>query len=101
MSAASAISTNAISGTKRPSSCFRISLSPHARLFRLHVVFEILILSPALYCRGRNLLHYFTRKRLAQTVLQRLLENDGVASDFHHVTVEYRVVLPQKISFIQ
>src|SRR5208282_209995 len=104
MSAAAALGTNASSGIKRPSSCFRISLSPHARPFRLHVfprksVFEVFSL-PALHCRSRNLLHYFPRKGLAQPVLQGFLENDGVARDSHHVTVEHRIVLPQKIRFI-
>src|ERR1039458_7124627 len=100
MSAAAAIGTNASSGTKRPSSCFRISLSPHARPIRLHVFLQSL-LSPGLHRRSGNLLHYFPRKGLAQPVLQCFLENDGVARDLHHVTVEHRVVFPQKISFIQ
>src|SRR6266853_2180215 len=59
------------------------------------------IVSPGLHCRSRNLLHYFQRKALAQPVLQCFLENDGVTRDFHHVTVEHRIVFPQKISFIQ
>ena len=33
--------------------------------------------------------------------MQCFLENDGVARNFHHVTVEHRIVFPQKISFIQ
>src|SRR3979490_634175 len=57
--------------------------------------------SPVLYGRGRTLLYHFTRKRLAQTVLQRLLENYGVARYLHNVTIENGVVLPQKISLVQ
>src|SRR5208282_3435706 len=103
--AAIVITTNASSGTKRPSSCFRISLSPHARPFRLHVFprtrfFEVFVVSRGLNRRSRNLLHYFPRKRLAHPVLQCFPENDGVARDFHHVTVKHRIVLPQKISLI-
>src|SRR6266851_1443361 len=59
------------------------------------------IVSPGLHCRSRNLLRYFPRKGLAQPVLQCFLKNDGVTRDFHHVTVEHRVVFAQKISFIQ
>src|SRR5262252_5919412 len=35
---------------------------------------------------------------LAQLVLHRLLEHNGIARDPHHEAVEYRIVFPQEIS---
>src|SRR5208283_1849155 len=99
MSAAEAIITNASSGTIRPSSCFRISLSPHARPLRLHVYRQSRF--SGLHRRRCNLLHYFPCERLSQPVLHRLLEHDRVAGDLHDVAVKYRIVLVQKIRFIQ
>src|SRR5271157_3142496 len=82
-----------------PAVAFAFPYLPMRGRFRLHVLLRSLW-APGLDCRSRNLLHYFPRKGLAQPVLQCFLENDGVPRDFHHVTVEHRVVFPQKISFI-
>src|SRR5262249_39090199 len=40
----------------------------------------------------------FMRGCLAQLVLHRLLEHNGIARDPHHEAVEYRIVFPQEIS---
>src|ERR1700674_5435535 len=105
MSAASAISTNASSVKKSPRSAFRFPHSPMRGRFASMCFLERIssksIVSPGLHCRSRNLLYYFPSKALAQPVLQCFLENDGVAGDFHHITVEHRIVFPQKIRFIQ
>src|ERR1700739_2161471 len=101
MSAAAAISTNASSATIAPNSCFRISLSPHVRPFRLHVFRRTVCSLPGLHGRSRNLLHYFARDLFPQPVLQRFLEHHRIARDLDDVTVEHRVVLAQEIRLVQ
>src|SRR5437763_14688418 len=51
--------------------------------------------------RREDSLHYFSRERLAQLVLNRFLENNRITRDLHHIAVEHGIVLPQKICFVQ
>src|SRR5262249_6813901 len=97
-SAAEAISTIASSGRMRPSNCFRISYLPIGGSFSPYISSNS---NPGLNGRGGKLFRHFTRKGLAQAVLHGFLENDGIAGDLHHVTVEYRIVFPQKIRLVQ
>src|SRR5271168_1672722 len=103
--------TSPSSGNSRNTltNCFRISLPPTRGLTRASF-FEIDFSSlcsgfperchQPLHCRRNNPLRHFARRRLAQLVLHRLLEYNGVSCDSHHIAVEHGIVLVQEISFV-
>src|SRR5580692_9175602 len=91
-------------------SCFRISPLPNPRAWLARPSCNLIsafpvsgpaVLPAPLNRRGQNSLYHFPRHRLAQLVLYRLLEHHRITRDLHHVAVKYRVVLSQKVGFVQ
>src|SRR5579864_547916 len=93
-----AISTMASSAVIVPNICFRISRLPASGLLRPRIpsVFAVI----ALRHRPSNALGYVPRQWLAQLVLKCFFEDDRISRDFHHVTVEYRIVLAEEVRFV-
>src|SRR5271165_5445599 len=105
--AAATATTRTSIDTNSVSSCFRISPLP-TRGPGPRVLLSISVLgvrlpgSPScLNRRCKDPLDHFPCERLAQLVLYGLREHDRVTRDLHHVAVEYRIVFPQEIRFVQ
>src|SRR3954453_11895533 len=59
---------------------------------------------PLQYCldnRSVNLFHDLASPRLAETICDRLPENDRVKRDLYNKTVVYRIVLAHEIRFVR
>src|SRR6266567_3269865 len=102
-----AATTKTSNDTNCVSCCFRISPLPPAGLARVSFVkldFDAPGFRSRRSClnrRSNDSLHHFPRERLAQLVLDRLLEHHRVSRDLHHVAVKHRIVFPQKICLVQ
>src|SRR5258706_2707297 len=90
------------------SNCFRISLLPTPGSEPCVSSYqESSAKKPLKICirpldrRSCNLLHYFPCAQVAQLVLHRLFEHDRVSANLQHVAVEDRIVLTQKVSFVE